>query len=135
MNSVSAQDLNPPPAGGSGPALALSLLAHTLLLLALAWGVNWSRTDPAVALSAEIWAPAEQPAAPAATAPEAAPTPPPPAPPPPPREQPAPPPPPPARLQQEARNAELALEKRRKEQEKQKAEEKAEKQAKEKAQK
>jgi colicin import membrane protein len=132
MNAAPAQDLNPPAAGSSGPALALSLLAHALLVLALAWGVNWSRTDPTVAFSAEIWAPVAEQAAPAATAPEATPKP----TPPPPQERPAPPPPPPppsARVQQEARDAELALEKRRKE--KQKAEEKAEKQAKEKAQK
>lgn len=134
MNAAPAQDLNPPPAGRSGPALALSLLAHALLVLALAWGVNWSRTDPAVTFSAEIWAPSAEQAAPAATAPQASPDPQPP--PPPPQEQPAPPPPPapPLRLQQEARDAELALEKRRKEQEKQKADERAEKQAKEKAQ-
>ena len=132
MNAAPAQDLNPPAAGSSGPALALSMLAHALLVLALAWGVNWSRTDPTVAFSAEIWAPVAEQAAPAATAPEATPKP----TPPPPQERPAPPPPPPppsARAQQEARDAELALEKRRKE--KQKAEEKAEKQAKEKAQK
>jgi colicin import membrane protein len=129
MNAAPAQDLNPPAAGSSGPALALSLLAHALLVLALAWGVNWSRTDPTVAFSAEIWAPVAEQAAPAATAPEATPKP----TPPPPQERPAPPPPPSARVQQEARDAELALEKRRKE--KQKAEEKAEKQAKEKAQK
>jgi colicin import membrane protein len=130
MNAAPAQDLNPPAAASSGPALALSLLAHALLVLALAWGVNWSRTDPTVAFSAEIWAPVAERAAPAATAPEVSPKP----TPPPPQEQPAPPPPPPpARVQQEARDADLALEKRRKE--KQKAEEKAEKQAKEKAQK
>lgn len=129
MNAAPAQDLNPPAAGSSRPALALSLLAHALLVLALAWGVNWSRTDPTVAFSAEIWAPVAEQAAPAATAPEATPKP----TPPPPQERPAPPPPPSARVQQEARDAELALEKRRKE--KQKAEEKAEKQAKEKAQK
>jgi type IV secretory pathway VirB10-like protein len=130
MNAAPAQDLNPPAAASSGPALALSLLAHALLVLALAWGVNWSRTDPTVAFSAEIWAPVAERAAPAATAPEASPKP----TPPPPQERPAPPPPPPpARVQQEARDADLALEKRRKE--KQKAEEKAEKQAKEKAQK
>ena len=130
MNAAPAQDLNPPAAGSSGPALALSLLAHALLVLALAWGVNWSRTDPMVAFSAEIWAPAAEQAAPAAPAEQEPPAPPAPPAPPPPREQPAPP--PPARVQQEARDAELALEKRRKE--KQKAEEKAEKQAKEKAQ-
>lgn len=131
MNTAPDQDLNPPPVGRSGTALALSLLAHTLLVLALAWGVNWSRTDPAVSFSAEIWAPSAERAAPAAADPQATPK------PQPPQEQPSPPPPPApsARIQQEMRDAELALEKRRKEQEKQRAEEKAEKQAKEKAQK
>jgi colicin import membrane protein len=131
MNAATAQDqLTPPPAPSGGPALALSLLAHALLVLALAWGVNWSRTDPMVSFSAEIWSPTVQ---------EAAPAPPPPAPPAPPEPE-APkaapvPPPPPAVLRQQAeqREADLALEKRRKEEKQKALAEQADKLAKEKA--
>lgn len=106
--------------------MALSLLAHVLLVLALAWGVKWTRTDPMVAFSAEIWAPNAVEAAPAAAAQRE------PAPPPPPAPQtkpaPAPPPAPSARELAQQREAEIALEKRRKDEARKKIEqEKAQK--------
>lgn len=117
--TVNASDLDfqPPPPPGLGPALILSLLAHGLLVLALAWGVKWTRTDPMVAFNAEIWSPAVQEAAPAAP-PPAPPSEPPPAPP-----QAAPASPPPMRELAQQREAEIALEKRRQQNERKKSEE------------
>ncbi len=113
-------DLQPPAPSGRWPAIALSLLAHGLLVLALAWGVKWTRTDPMVAFSAEIWAPTAVEAAPAAAAPPE------PAPPPPPapdsKPAPAPPPAPSARELAQQREAEIALEKRRKDEARKKIE-------------
>jgi colicin import membrane protein len=68
------------PEKGTGPAFALSLLAHTVLFLSIAFVVQW-KTEPAGTVSAELWG-----GLPAAA---------PPAPPPAPVVQPAPPPPPP----------------------------------------
>lgn len=129
MTAATARDpLTPPQAPSAGRALALSLLAHALLVLALAWGVKWSRTDPMVSFSAEIWSPTVQEAAPA-------PPPPPPPAPPEPEAPKAPPPPPPSVLRQQAqqREADLALEKRRKEEKQKALTEQAEKLTKEKA--
>ncbi len=47
-------DLRPPQADAWGPGVALALLAHVLLIAALAWGVNW-RSHEAEALEAEVW--------------------------------------------------------------------------------
>jgi colicin import membrane protein len=84
--------LLPQPAGSTGPALSLALVAHAALIAALALGTQWRASTPTV-VSAELWASLPQVAAPRpATAPE------PPAPPPPapaPAPVPAPPPPPP----------------------------------------
>lgn len=52
---------------GNGAGAVLSLLAHVLLVTALAWGVNW-RTQAPQTLSAELWAAVPQVAAPAAQA-------------------------------------------------------------------
>ena len=127
---VNAPDLNLQPPAPSGRALpmALSLLAHGLLAIALAWGVKWSRTDPMVAFSAEVWAPTAVEAAPAPAAPhEPTPAPPPTPEPMPPKkaEVPTPPPSPPvpsARELAQQREAEIALEKRRKEEARKKLE-------------
>jgi colicin import membrane protein len=87
---LNADPLRPQPAGGTGPALSLALLAHAGLVAALALGTQWRASTP-TAVSAELWASLPQMAAPApATAPE------PPAPVPPPVAPPPPPPPPPA---------------------------------------
>lgn len=128
-------DLAPPAEAGSRSAMALSLLAHLLLAAALAWGVQWTHSDPQT-FSAELWSPTVQQAAPAPAPP----------PPPPPAEAkptPAPAPKPEARRPELQPQADIALErekKRKLEEERKKAEalkEKAEKEklAKEKAEK
>ena len=65
MNTHTRLDLAPPAEAGSRGAVALSLLAHLMLGVALAWGVNWTQSDPQVAFSAELWSPTAQAAAPA----------------------------------------------------------------------
>ncbi len=120
--------LAPPPEPGQGRAMGLSLLAHAALALALAWGVRWNASNPQVAFTAEIWSPTAQEAAPAAVEP-------PPPPPPAPETRPAPPPPPAAR-EPESTKADIALEKKRKQdEERQKAQAQKAKAEKEKAEK
>lgn len=60
--------------GGTGPGVALSLLAHAGLIAALAYGVSW-RSPPPDVVSAELWAAVPQIAAPQAAEPTPAPTP------------------------------------------------------------
>lgn len=60
--------LRPPEAAGIGRGLALALLAHGLLLLALSWGLHW-RSDSSAAFEAELWAAVPQVAAPREEAP------------------------------------------------------------------
>ena len=60
------------PEKGSGPAFALSLLAHTLLFIAIAFVVRW-KSEPVGTVSAELWslpppAAVQQPALPTPTA-------------------------------------------------------------------
>ena len=63
-----------PPGMRSG--LALAILAHALLILALAWSVHWKASEPE-GVVAELWASVPQTAAPRAAAPEPKPAPPP----------------------------------------------------------
>ncbi len=42
------------PEKGSGPAFALSLLAHALLFLSIAFVVQW-KSEPVGTVSAELW--------------------------------------------------------------------------------
>jgi colicin import membrane protein len=79
---------------GALRSFGLALLVHLLLVAALTWGVNWTRSKPDIAFEAELWSTLPQEAAPK---PRAAPEPPPPPPPEikPPTPAPAPPPPPP----------------------------------------
>src|SRR5205085_8364840 len=81
-----------PPGMRSG--LVLALIAHALLIVALAWSVNWKASEPE-GVVAELWSSLPQTAAPKAAPPEPKPAPPPvePKPTPPPVVQPAPPPP------------------------------------------
>jgi colicin import membrane protein len=80
------------PEKGTAPAFVLSLLAHALLFMAIAFVVRW-KTEPVGTVSAELWS--GFPAAPApAPAPQPAP-----APPPAPVVEPPPPPPPPPKLE------------------------------------
>jgi len=105
-------------------AIALAVLAHVLLVVALTWGVNWKSSADQPAVQAELWAAVPQQAAPRAEPepqPEPAPTPPQPpepvqAPPPPP------PPPPPRQAEPDTREADLAIEREKKRIEKEKRE-------------
>ena len=45
----------PPPTGGLVRSVTLAIAAHTLLLAALTWGVNWRREAPPVVIEAELW--------------------------------------------------------------------------------
>jgi colicin import membrane protein len=63
-----------PPGMRSG--LALALVAHALLIVALAWSVHWKASEPE-GVVAELWASVPQTAAPRAAAPEPKPAPPP----------------------------------------------------------
>ncbi len=55
----------PHPPHGRGPALALALLAHLLLIAALAFGVHWRSSQPAT-MAAELWSAVPQAATPRA---------------------------------------------------------------------
>ena len=46
--------------------MALSVLVHGLLLLALTWGLNWNQAQVAISLDAEMWSAIPLPAAPKA---------------------------------------------------------------------
>ena len=50
---------------GRGPALALALLAHLLLIAAIAFGVHWKNSQPTT-IAAELWSAVPQAAAPRA---------------------------------------------------------------------
>lgn len=99
MTAFANDPLRPRPPGGMGRGATLALLVHLGLVAALAVAVRWRTSEPA-GVSAELWAAVPQAAAP--------------------REQVAPPPPPPpkpAERQAEPppRDAEIAVEKARKE--------------------
>jgi colicin import membrane protein len=51
-------------------AFALALLAHTLLLAALSWGVTWRKDTPPEVVEAELWAAVPEQAAPPPPPPE-----------------------------------------------------------------
>lgn len=104
---VPRESLRPPSADSPRAGLAMSALAHAGLLAALALGVQW-RTEAPTAVSAELWAAVPQIAAPARS--ESAET---PDPTPPPRPVVTPPAPPPAA----EREADIALEKARRQRE------------------
>ena len=59
---------------GLGRGLGLALLVHSLLLVALAFSVNWRSSNPA-GVEAELWAAVPQIAAPRAVEPEPTPQP------------------------------------------------------------
>ncbi len=60
---MSQATLRPPEAAGIGRGLALALLAHGLLILALSWGLHW-HSDSSPAFEAELWSAVPQVAAP-----------------------------------------------------------------------
>lgn len=109
-----ARSLRPPTPPGLGRGALLSLLAHALLLAALAFAVNW-RSHAPQAVSAELWAAVPQAAAPREVPPPAPPPAPAPAPPPAPvAKTVAPPAPPPATQASAERDAQIAIEQARK---------------------
>jgi len=62
-------EFGPPAEKRSMRAFMLAILAHLLLLVALTWGVNWKRSDPASSFEAELWSSVVQQAAPRAVEP------------------------------------------------------------------
>jgi len=114
----------PPPPRGKGRAFALALLAHVLLVLALAWGLRWKKEAQDQAVEAELWSAIAHTAAPRAASVQ---PPPPPVTPPSPAPQPKPV--PPQVNDDSARQAELALEQQKKRQEAQRQAEQARLQA------
>ncbi|HEX2541980.1 MAG TPA: cell envelope integrity protein TolA [Caldimonas sp.] len=91
---------------GMGRGLVLALIAHALLIVALAVGVNWRASEPE-GVVAELWSPTPQVAAPRSAAPE----PPPPKPEPPvPKPQLPPPPPRPAAVEPARPDPQIAIE-------------------------
>lgn len=99
---------------GLGRGLGLALLAHALLIVALAFSVNWRSSNP-VGVEAELWAAVPQIAAPRAAEPE-------PTPPPPPKKVEPAPPPPKVEPVQKVPDAQIAIEKAKREEEKRKEE-------------
>ena len=123
MNAIAHNEFAPPPAGGFGRSLSFALFMHLLLLVAIAFSVQWKTEPNNLSASAELWSAVPVEAAPAANEPE----------PPPPEpvkaveQKPEPPPPPPAapkiNAAAEREAADIAL---KKELEKKKLEEKKE---------
>ena len=103
----------PPPTTGTVRSLGFSLFVHALLVVALTAGIQWNQ-DNALSVEAELWSAVPQAAAPKLV--EVAPPPPPP--PPPPAKEIVKPPPPTAQ-----RDADIALAKKRKQEEDKKLEE------------
>ncbi|CAN5420376.1 hypothetical protein BH11PSE9_BH11PSE9_23660 [soil metagenome] len=101
---------------GLGLGLVLALIAHVLLVIALAIGVNWRSHEPQ-GVEAELWSATPQAAAPRAVEPEPQPTPPAPKPPQPEPRRPEPAPEPkPAPVQQPVPDPQIAIEKAKREQ-------------------
>ncbi len=137
---ASRDALMPRPPRGMGPGLVIALAIHVLLVIALAIGVNWRSSEPA-AVEAELWAAVPQTAAPKAAAPDPKPE---PKPEPPPEPPPPPPPPKVTAPPRPSADAQIAIEKakreaERREQQREEAERKekelAKKRAEEKAEK
>ena len=111
-------ELAPPTPPARLRAIALAVLAHVVLIVALTWGVHWKTSTDQPAVQAELWAAVPQQAAPRADPPPE------PTPPPPPVVAPPPPPPPPPVRQAEpdTREADLAIEREKKRLEKERKE-------------
>ena len=111
-------ELAPPTPPARLRAIALAVLAHVVLIVALTWGVRWKTSTDQPAVQAELWAAVPQQAAPRADPPPE------PTPPQPPVVAPPPPPPPPPVRQAEpdTREADLAIEREKKRLEKERNE-------------
>jgi colicin import membrane protein len=116
LAAAGRSSFDPPAPQGQGRAFALALLAHLLLVLALAWGLYWKNSAQDQAVEAELWSATAQ-----LAAPKAAPVPPPPpAPVIPPTPTPPPEPKPVPQVQDDSvRQAEIALEQQKKREEEQ----------------
>ncbi|MBE7941983.1 protein TolA, partial [Ramlibacter aquaticus] len=57
-------DFLPPPEPAAPQSFGLALLAHALLLAALAWGINWQSQPETAGVEAELWSAMPQEAAP-----------------------------------------------------------------------
>lgn len=121
MAPIERDDLLPRRPPGMGKGLVLAIVAHVLLVVAIAFSVNWSSSDPA-GVEAELWSAVPQVAAQRAAAIEPEPAPPPK--PEPPRPEPRVEPPPPA--PKPAPDPQIAIEKERKEKARQEKEREAE---------
>ncbi len=115
MSSAGHLEFAPPPPPGGVRALGLALVIHALLMVALTWGVSWQH-DNSVGVEAELWSAVPQLAAPKGDTLD-----PPPEPTPEPKPQPAPEPKPipkpdpkPAVKPPPSKDAELAIEKKKK---------------------
>lgn len=102
--------LRPRRPGGMGKGLSLALLVHAGLLVAIAFSVNWRSSTPA-GVEAELWAAVPQIAAPKPVEPEPLPK------PQPTPKAPEPPPPPKAQPVEKVPDAQIAIEKARREEE------------------
>ncbi len=112
MDSTLPRDpLMPRRPKGMGAGLSLAILAHLLLIIAIAFGVNWRAHEP-VGIAAELWSAVPQAAAPRAVSPE-------PQPQPQPTPQVKPPPPPPPKAEEPppkpAPDPQIAIEKAKRE--------------------
>ena len=111
--ALSRDALIPRNPDGLGRGLAMALAVHALLLIAIAFGVSWRSSNPA-GVEAELWAAVPQIAAPRAVEPE---------PPPQPKKvEPTPPPPPKVEPVQKVPDAQIAIEKAKREEQKRKEE-------------
>ena len=120
--------------GGFGVGAFMALLAHAVLVAVLAIGVNWRSSAPDAALSAELWSAVPEVAAPKPVEPPPQPKPE-PAPPPKPAPKPAPKPEPDPRIEQQRRDAQIAIEKAEREKKRRAEEEEKERAEKLKAEK
>lgn len=112
-STLTRDALIPRNADGIGRGLGLALLVHVLLVIAIAFGVSWRSSNPA-GVEAELWAAVPQIAAPKPAEPEPTPQP-----------KPAPPPPKPEPVQKPQQDAQIAIEKAKKEEEKKRKEDEA----------
>lgn len=98
---------------GMGRGLLMALAVHALLVIAIAFGVSWRSSNPA-GIEAELWAAVPQIAAPKPVEPEPTPQ---------PVKKPEPPPPPPKAETPKQDDAQIAIEKARREEERKRREE------------
>ncbi len=110
--ALSRDALIPRNPDGLGRGLAMALGVHALLLIAIAFGVSWRSSNPA-GVEAELWAAVPQIAAPRPVEPEPTPQ---------PVKKPEPPPPPPKVETPKQDDAQIAIEKARREEQKRKEE-------------